>query len=70
MTESLFAEFEGAFDRAALQQAGEAVPPLVRFGTSSWNYPGWRGLVYAWVEANYVRQKFVMLWLLDRGYAI
>lgn len=22
------------------------VPPLVRFGASSWNYPGWRGLVY------------------------
>ena len=29
---------------------------------------GWRGLVFAWVEANYVRQKFVMLWLLDRGW--
>ena len=29
---------------------------------------GWRGLVFAWVEANYVRQKFVMLWLLNRGY--
>jgi glycosyltransferase involved in cell wall biosynthesis len=29
---------------------------------------GWRGLVYAWVEANYVRQKFVMLWLLQRNY--
>ena len=29
---------------------------------------GWRGLVFAWVEANYVRQKFVMLWLLGRGY--
>src|SRR5579859_690514 len=29
---------------------------------------GWRGLVFAWVEANYVRQKFVMLWLLDRGH--
>lgn len=28
---------------------------------------GWRGLVYAWVEANYVRQKFIMLWLLSRG---
>ncbi len=28
---------------------------------------GWRGLVYAWVEANYTRQKFVMLWLIDRG---
>ena len=22
------------------------VPPLVRFGTSSWTYPGWRGLIY------------------------
>ena len=29
---------------------------------------GWRGLVFAWIEANYVRQKFVMLWLLERGY--
>ncbi len=28
---------------------------------------GWRGLIYAWVEANYVRQKFIMLWLLSRG---
>ena len=24
-----------------------AMPPLLRFGTSSWNFPGWRGLVYA-----------------------
>ncbi len=22
------------------------IPAGVRFGTSSWNYPGWRGLVY------------------------
>lgn len=29
---------------------------------------GWRGLVFAWVEANYVRQKFIMLWLLERGW--
>ena len=28
---------------------------------------GWRGLIYAWVEANYVRQKFIMLWLMSRG---
>ena len=28
---------------------------------------GWRGLVYAYVEANYVRQKFIKLWLLERG---
>jgi len=31
---------------------------------------GWRGLLYALVEANYVRQKFVMLWLLERGHRI
>ena len=31
---------------------------------------GWRGLVYASVEANYVRQKFIKLWLLDRGMKI
>jgi glycosyltransferase involved in cell wall biosynthesis len=28
---------------------------------------GWRGLVYAYVEANYVRQKFIRLWLLGRN---
>jgi uncharacterized protein YecE (DUF72 family) len=33
-------------DRAALARLGAAVPALVRFGASSWNYPGWRGLVY------------------------
>lgn len=31
---------------------------------------GWRGLIYAWVEANYVRQKFIKLWLLDRSQRI
>jgi len=29
---------------------------------------GWRGLLYASIEANYVREKFVMLWLLNRGF--
>ena len=28
---------------------------------------GWHGLVYAYVRANYVRQKTVMLWLLQNG---
>ena len=28
---------------------------------------GWRGLAIAWIEANYVRQKFFALWLLERG---
>jgi glycosyltransferase involved in cell wall biosynthesis len=31
---------------------------------------GWRGLAIAWIEANYVRQKFLALWLLDRGLPI
>ena len=30
-------------DLAALS---DAVPPTIRFGTSSWTYPGWKGLVY------------------------
>jgi len=25
---------------------GAAVPPEVLFGSSTWNYPGWKGLVY------------------------
>jgi uncharacterized protein YecE (DUF72 family) len=33
-------------DREALAQIGAAVPALIRFGASSWNYPGWQGLVY------------------------
>lgn len=28
---------------------------------------GWRGLVYAWTRAAYVRQKYVKLWLKSRG---
>ncbi|HVJ36862.1 MAG TPA: glycosyltransferase family 2 protein [Stenotrophomonas sp.] len=31
---------------------------------------GWRGLVYAYVRANYVRQKAIMLWLLQHGQAV
>jgi len=28
---------------------------------------GWHGLVYAYVRANYVRQKTIMLWMLQQG---
>lgn len=31
---------------------------------------GWRGLIYAYVSANYVRQKSINLWLLERGHPI
>ncbi len=33
-------------DRAELERLRSNIPELVRFGTSTWNYPGWRGLVY------------------------
>ncbi|MGQ0703640.1 MAG: DUF72 domain-containing protein [Gemmatimonadales bacterium] len=33
-------------DPATLTRLAAAVPPGVRFGSSSWNYPGWKGLVY------------------------
>jgi uncharacterized protein YecE (DUF72 family) len=31
---------------ADFERLAARIPPLVRFGTSTWNYPGWRGLVY------------------------
>jgi uncharacterized protein YecE (DUF72 family) len=33
-------------DQTTLQQLAARIPPGVRFGSSTWNYPGWRGLVY------------------------
>ncbi len=36
----------GPVDFAALARIGAAVPLSLRFGASSWNYPGWHGLVY------------------------
>jgi len=35
-------------------EAAARLPPRVRFGTSSWTYPGWRGLVY---KRNYKGEK-------------
>lgn len=32
---------------AALVRLGEKLPKGVRLGTSSWNFPGWRGIVYS-----------------------
>ena len=31
---------------------------------------GWHGLVYAYVRANYVRQKTIMLWMLQNGHRV
>jgi uncharacterized protein YecE (DUF72 family) len=28
------------------EQLSRRIPPAVKFGTSTWNYPGWQGLVY------------------------
>ena len=33
-------------DPAELTRLRAAIPAGVRFGTSTWNYPGWKGLVY------------------------
>jgi len=33
--------------QAELESLRERLPPKVRFGTSSWTFPGWAGLVYA-----------------------
>jgi uncharacterized protein YecE (DUF72 family) len=34
-------------DRESVERLRAAVPAGVRFGTSSWNYPAWKGLVYS-----------------------
>lgn len=36
----------GTLDLAGFERLRARIPPQVRFGTSTWNYPGWRGLVY------------------------
>jgi len=36
----------GTADLARLEQLSSRIPDSIRFGTSTWNYPGWRGLVY------------------------
>lgn len=36
----------GGPDREALAQLARAIPPEILFGTSTWTYPGWSGLVY------------------------
>lgn len=40
-------EIRPAAFSAALREAAAQLPARVRLGTMSWNYPGWRGLVYA-----------------------
>jgi len=37
---------EGVPSPSEIHALAGRIPPAVRFGTSSWNYPGWRGLVY------------------------
>lgn len=39
------------FDPGALPAPPKIGPPRLRFGTSSWTYPGWNGLVYRDVAA-------------------
>src|SRR4051794_10005169 len=34
------------FAPAAFERLRLRIPASVRFGTSTWNYPGWHGLVY------------------------
>ena len=36
----------GAAGTTDFERLRARIPSLVRFGTSTWNYPGWRGLVY------------------------
>ena len=53
-TESLFddtapasAGVEALAPTHAMRRLGEKLPRSVFLGTSSWNFPGWRGIVWA-----------------------
>ena len=37
---------EDSVSREELERLGARIPEPIRFGTSTWTYPGWRGLVY------------------------
>jgi uncharacterized protein YecE (DUF72 family) len=63
---------------ASLRDTAARLSPLVRFGTSSWSFPGWRGLVYAskrtegWLSREglreYVRHPLFRTVGIDRSY--
>jgi uncharacterized protein YecE (DUF72 family) len=63
---------------AALRATASRISPLVRFGTSSWGFPGWRGLVYTvgrtegWLSREglreYVRHPLLRTVGIDRSY--
>lgn len=63
---------------APLREVAAALPPGVRFGTSSWSFPGWRGLVYpakrtaAWLAKEglreYARHPLLGTVGVDRSY--
>jgi uncharacterized protein YecE (DUF72 family) len=56
----------------------EALPPTVRFGTSSWSFPGWKGLVYSGRRSQtalsreglreYARHPLLSIVGVDRSY--
>lgn len=53
------------FDPTTLPQPPKLGPPRHLFGTSSWTYPGWHGLVYRDVEAYGAPQRFTELSLSE-----
>jgi uncharacterized protein YecE (DUF72 family) len=63
---------------APLRDTAARLSPLVRFGTSSWSFPGWRGLVYpsrrteGWLSREglreYVRHPLFGTVGIDRSY--
>jgi uncharacterized protein YecE (DUF72 family) len=51
------AAVEPASAEQALLDLGAAMPPLLHMGTSSWSFPGWKGLVWAGDHAEAALSK-------------
>ncbi len=46
MTDEPPADGDDVPGRDEIEHLAARIPPLIRFGTSSWTYPGWKGLIY------------------------
>jgi uncharacterized protein YecE (DUF72 family) len=67
-----------ARERAVWEPIARRIPADVRFGTSSWSFPGWRGLVYPHAASasalardgllEYARHPLLRTVGIDRGY--
>ena len=69
MAEHMHAQGRRAHIYQHVRQSVLAFPARLRAARAVSSTAG-AGSIYACIKSNYVRQKFIKLWLLNRGYPI